>query len=154
MPKLLIIDDEPMVCLMLTDAFEHDFAAKVACANSGASGAQMISNTVYDLAIIDVVLPQASGFDLALLAANQNIPVLLNSGHPAKTPLLKEFEFPHLEKPFSINSLLFETRQILQDAAKNIRQVKASSARMIASAEALKATMAESRKLLEEMKAR
>jgi hypothetical protein len=41
----------------------------------------------------------------------------------------------------------------LHDAAKNIRQVKASSARMMASADALKATLAGSRKLLDDIKA-
>jgi CheY-like chemotaxis protein len=44
----------------------------------------------FDLAIIDVNMPEISGYELARRAANRNIPALLSSCHPHAGAKLKE----------------------------------------------------------------
>jgi DNA-binding response OmpR family regulator len=51
-----------------------------------------IEKVGFDLAIIDVNLPEISGYELARRAANRNIPTLLSSGHPdADAKRIKSF---------------------------------------------------------------
>ena len=112
----------------------------------------MITSTRFDLALIDAVLPGVSGIELAELAANENIPALLTSGHPEVCQTLDRFHFPHLKKPFDLDALVAEARSIMRETEENIRRVQSSAAEMRAKTEALKASGAEARRLLATMK--
>ena len=57
-------------------------AAVVRSASTGTLGAEAIETGAFDLAIIDVLMPELSGYELAKRAANKNIPALLCTGHP------------------------------------------------------------------------
>jgi DNA-binding response OmpR family regulator len=82
---IAVVDDEPLICALIEDVFE-DAGAYVRCATTGCEAAEMLVETLFDLALIDVVLPDASGLALAEIAANNNTPVLLMTGHPGAAP--------------------------------------------------------------------
>jgi DNA-binding NtrC family response regulator len=63
--------------------------AAVQCATTGRSGRRLLTGKGFDLAIIDLVLPDASGIALAAIAANENTPVLFITGRPNVTARLK-----------------------------------------------------------------
>jgi DNA-binding response OmpR family regulator len=68
MIRVIIVDDEEMISKMLKGYLE-DFGFDVATAATGAQGLDLIRNGEYDVAVIDVRLPDMSGNDLAVKAA-------------------------------------------------------------------------------------
>jgi DNA-binding NtrC family response regulator len=151
MNRVLLIEDEQMICDVITDCFGEQFVTEVVCARSGMLGARMIAGSRFDLAIIDVGLPQLSGLELAIHAVNENIPVLLISGHPGVTEKLARFGYPYLEKPFALDALHAEALRVISESRENIQRVKSSAEKMQAGAEALSAALNEARRLLAEI---
>ncbi len=149
MGKVLVIDDEAFICDLLGEYFRDDLGMIVECATSSIEGADVLERGRYDLVLIDAGMSERSGFDLAALAANEDTPVLLISGHPETNLILHQFSFPHLTKPFTLDKLRIEAARIMNEHSKNIAGVKASAARMEANAQALKAAMAQSDRLLD-----
>lgn len=153
MKRVLLIEDEPLICELIVDCLGEQFNADVQCARDGTLGAQMLASRHFDIAIIDVGLPQISGIELAAFAANENIPVLLISGHPAINDKLRALGYPYLEKPFGIDALMREAARVISESRENIRRVKASAEKMLINTKELSASLAESRRLLYEIKA-
>jgi DNA-binding response OmpR family regulator len=120
----------------------------VTCAGDGLAGARKLRNQHYDLALVDGSLRGFSGIELAEVAANENIPVLVLSGHPDINATAAAFGFPHLAKPFSIKDLLACSKQEVARASENVARVKASAALLQASLEKAKQTVARSQALV------
>ncbi len=154
MPKILLVDDDPAVCEVIKDFLQEWAETTVDCALDGTLGAQKLQQKHFDLALIDGALPSVSGLQLAEIAANENTPVLLLSGHPDFNQKFHSFGYPYLPKPFSLDQLLSESKRVIAETSENIRRVKASAARMQANAEALKAAVAESQRLLGAIRAK
>jgi two-component system, OmpR family, catabolic regulation response regulator CreB len=114
--------------------------------------AKAIETGAFDLAIIDVGMPEISGYELAKHAANQNIPALLCTGHPDALINLKNYGCPHLAKPFRIQELVHQAAWIITRPAENISLVKASLAQLQATAAGFQADLAESCRLVNESK--
>ncbi len=148
MEKVLVIDVEPLICDIVTICFQEYSDTGVDCALNESLGAQKLRETHYDLAIIGGKLLELSGMALAEIAANENTPVLVLSGHPGLLQNLRTFGYPCLEKPFSMSLLLSESKRVIAETSENIRRVKATAARMQAHTEALKAAMLESQRLI------
>jgi DNA-binding NtrC family response regulator len=153
MTKVLVVDNDPQICELVADLMEVDLAAEVNRAMTGTAAAEAIDGGAFSLAIIDVSMPEVSGFDLATRAANRNIPSLLCTGHPDALILLQEHGFPHVAKPFKVADLLHEAAKAITATAENIARVKASAEKMLATAEGLRDAIEESRRLVAQSKA-
>jgi DNA-binding response OmpR family regulator len=154
MARILVVDDEPMLCDLFRGWLQESLGADVACSLTGTLAAQMMVGRGFNLALIDAVLPDASGIALAALAANHNTPALLMSGHPEIIDKLDRCGFPTLKKPFPSSRLLAEASSIMRHAAENILAVQASAAEMRVRTQALKAAMDESHRLADAIAAR
>lgn len=150
MTAILVAQDDPGICDLLTDLLEVELAAMVRCERTGILALQAIETAGFDLAIIDVNMPEISGYELARRAANRNIPTLLSSGHPDADIKLKEFECPYLAKPYRVTDLIREAAEAITHPDENIRRIKASLAKLEATAEGLKADLAEANRLINE----
>ena len=153
MTAILVAEDDPGICDLLTDLLEVEFAATVRCERTGSLALQAIETAGFDLAIIDVNMPEISGYELARRAANRNIPTLLSSGHPDADAKLRDYEFPYLAKPYRVAELLSGAAMAITQASENIHRIKASFVRLEATTEGLKADMAKSERLMNESKA-
>jgi DNA-binding response OmpR family regulator len=103
---IAVIDDDPLICDLIVDALGN-IGADVQCATTDRSGRRLLTGKRFDLAIIDLVLPDAPGIALAAIVANENTPVLLITGRPNVTAPLKQYDladFPCPLKP----SILFD----------------------------------------------
>ncbi len=130
MSRVLVVDDDVLICDVLTEYLRDWTGDKVTCAQSGDAAEAALRTTSFDLALIDVLLPGTSGFHLAEIAAAHGIPVLLASGHPVVARRLEDFGWPCLIKPFSLTLLQSETRRVIAGAQDNLARVRASAARM------------------------
>jgi CheY-like chemotaxis protein len=153
MTAILVADHNPGICDLLTDLLEVELAAKVRCERTGSLALRAIEMAGFDLAIIDVNMPDISGYELARSAANRNIPALLSSGHPDADIKLNEFEWPHLTKPYRIADLITEAAKAITHAEENIRRIRASLAKVQANTEGVKADLAETDRLTSMSKA-
>jgi CheY-like chemotaxis protein len=153
MTAIFVAEDDPGICNLLTDLLEAEFAATVRCEQTGSLALQAIETAGFDLAIIDVNMPEISGYELARWAANRNIPTLLSSGHPDADAKLNEFGCPYLAKPYRVADLICEAAKAITQAGENIRRIKASLAKLEATTEGLRADLAESNRLMNESKA-
>jgi DNA-binding response OmpR family regulator len=127
--------------------------AEVDFAMDGCLGARKLKAGGLDLALIDGTLPGLSGMHLARIAAHENTPTLLMSGHPAVNDDLERFGFPYLVKPFTLSQLLEESRQTIEKSDENIRRIKQSVIQMLASMEQLKQTPAGTKTVLDRINA-
>ena len=153
MTSILVAEDDPGICDLLTDLLEAEFAATVRGEQTGSLALQAIETAGFDLAIIDVNMPEISRYELAMRAANRNIPTLLSCGRPDADSKLKELGFPYLAKPYRVTDLICASAIAITQAAENIRRVKASLAKLEATTQALKADWAASNRLMDERKA-
>jgi DNA-binding response OmpR family regulator len=147
--KVLVVEEEPLICSMICQYLQDDLGMVVECAHSGPAGALKLVRGQYDLALIDVSSRGAAGLDLAALAADGNTPVLLISGQPESNFKLHQFGYPYLLKPFTLDALRIEAALVMGEHAANIARVKACAARMETSRVALQAAMATSDRLLD-----
>jgi DNA-binding NtrC family response regulator len=152
--RILVINSEPAVCDALAAALRCALGAEVDLALTGQRGGAMITNGGLDLAIIDCALTDISGFELARLAADQNIPVILISGDAEISLKLQQFGYEFLVKPFTAAMLISISSQVICKRQENVRRVKAAATKMVAHTETLRATSAASRQLLDESEAK
>ncbi len=132
--KILIIDDDVSAATTLKALLMSQDGYKIDIENDGRRGIdRMISDSTYDLLILDIMMPDFSGIDVCkAMAGNEklkNIPVLLASALPITSKemgeLLNEFKALNvvkgaLEKPFVLEDLLAEIKKIFSDIKKDI----------------------------------
>jgi DNA-binding response OmpR family regulator len=154
MTRVLIVEKEPVFCDAVADGVRAGLGAVVESVSTGQLGAAMIVKGGFDLAVIAGRLPDMSGLDLAGLAANENIPVLMISGDAEILLTLQRFGFQFLVKPFTISSLLQASSKAIDESQENIRQVRESAVKMHANTQLLRAAIARSRRFLDESEAK
>lgn len=64
MEKILLIDDEPGLLKLLKITLQKERYSNITCAETAAEALALIKENKYDLIILDVMLPDFSGFDL------------------------------------------------------------------------------------------
>lgn len=128
MTAILVVEDDPDICGLLADVLEAELAARVRCERTGSLAMRAIETAAFSLAIIDVNLPEISGYELAMRAADRNIPVLLSSGHPDTDAKLQESGCRYLAKPYPVTDLIGEVAMAITHPEENIRHVRASLA--------------------------
>ncbi len=148
MAKILVIDDEPIICEMLEECLRDIPGMEVQCALNGAAGAEALRNVRFDLAVIDGHLGSVSGLELAALAANGNIPVLFISGDAETNADAEQLGYRYLAKPFSLQQLLFESERLIAEAREHTSRARESTAGLKATADALTSAMGDSQRLL------
>ena len=147
MLDFLLVEDDASVAETLKNSIEHVCEARVTSADNGASATHALDTLRFDLAVIDIILPDISGFELAARTAESNTPVLLISGHPEEQELCRLVGYPHLKKPFTLAALAKSTRSILRDARANIARVQRSYAKLTMTYEAARLLAEESHRL-------
>ena len=110
MIKLLLVEDEKRMNEALAELLRQEGYAVDAMSN-GADGMTAIVENAYDLAVLDVMLPGASGFDIAVAARSAGItmPILMltaKSSLEDKITGLDSGADDYLTKPFEPRELL------------------------------------------------
>jgi CheY-like chemotaxis protein len=148
MLRVLVVDDEPTVCDAMQAGLEEYCGATVLCRSTGVAAMEVMKGQRIDAIVTDVDLPDINGFELAERAANLNIPILLAPGHPDAMAMCLRYSYPHLAKPFLPTDLAEKAIQIIRAAAENIAQVRASSAKLRATAANLDEAIKEARRTI------
>lgn len=116
--RILIVEDEVKAAEYLRKGFtENGFVVDIA--NTGKDGLHMAMTGEYDLIILDVGLPERSGWSVLseLRRGNKDIPVLFLTARDAVEDRIKGLELgadDYLVKPFVFSELLARVRTIMR----------------------------------------
>jgi two-component system, OmpR family, alkaline phosphatase synthesis response regulator PhoP len=121
--KILLIEDEPGLCLTLNDRLQSEGYA-VEIASDGETGFILASEKIFDLIILDLMLPKKSGYDICreLRQMGLAIPILmLTARHQMEDKILgfKIGADDYLTKPFEMLELMARVEALLRRAARS-----------------------------------
>ncbi len=124
MMSILVVDDERNITELLKDILE-DEGYDVDVAYSLKEAKEKIKNNIFDIALIDVWLPDGEGLNLIPFIKKQTpkTKIIMISGHaniPVAVKALKEGAYDFLEKPISIDSLLSTVERAYRELKKDI----------------------------------
>jgi len=110
MKKILIVEDEESMRLGLVDNLKFE-GYEVDIAEDGKIGLEKIKKNVYDLILLDVMLPIISGFDVCrtIRREGNNTPVILLTAKGEEIDKVLGLELgadDYVTKPFSLRELL------------------------------------------------
>jgi len=120
MEKILVIDDLPENVFLLQDRLEHE-GFEVLTAYDGKAGINKAITDLPDLILLDVIMPDMSGFEVCKTLSNypttSKIPVILvtaKAGADDTKEGLEAGAFDYIKKPFDKVELLARVRSALK----------------------------------------
>jgi two-component system alkaline phosphatase synthesis response regulator PhoP len=119
-PRILVVEDEEHLAQGLRFNLEAE-RYQVEIAGDGRSAAEMLADPgrAFDLVILDLMLPEMSGFEVArrARAAGNYAPILILTAKDATQDLVRGLEEgadDYLTKPFDLDELLARVRGLLR----------------------------------------
>lgn len=130
--KILIAEDDPNIRLGLVATLESDGYAVTAAAD-GAQALRMFPQEKFDLVLLDIMMPKASGYDVCreLRARGARTPVLFLTAKGEeidKVVGLKLGADDYVTKPFGVHELLARVEALLRRSRVNGTSESAMSA--------------------------
>ncbi len=118
MITILVVEDDPAMREGLRDNLRAD-GYEVEMAADGESGFRMLAGNTFSCAILDVMLPKMSGFDVLRRCRAQGVttPVLMLTAKGEEIDKVLGFELgadDYLTKPFSLRELLARVKALLR----------------------------------------
>jgi DNA-binding response OmpR family regulator len=115
--SLLLIDDDQELCAMLVEYLGPEgFVA--ASAATGPAGLAQLARAPVDLVVLDVMLPELSGFEvLRRIRAGSRVPVIMLTARGEEVDRVVGLEMgadDYLAKPFSPRELVARIRAVLR----------------------------------------
>ena len=134
MPRVLVVDDDPMVCMAIEIYLErHDF--QVTIADGGEAGLRALEGAAFDLMIVDIFMPHMRGFESIRIFHERapTTPLIAMSGYafanlnsPAPDFLRMALELGAsrcLRKPFTPVALLTVINECLSEAQARVPNI-------------------------------
>jgi DNA-binding response OmpR family regulator len=118
--KILIVEDEEKMAVGLKDNFEYE-GYQVIIAGNGEEGLERALADSPDLILLDVMMPQKSGFDVCreLKVKRPSVPIIILTARSQEVDKVVGLELgadDYVTKPFSIRELLARVKAILRRA--------------------------------------
>ena len=120
MKSILIAEDEPDIQELLT-AYLRNAGYRTASAEDGVAALDLFQSRIFDLVLLDIMLPKIDGFGVCEVIRRQSqVPILMLTALDGEEQQLKGFGLnidDYVTKPFSIPVLLEKIRVILRRSA-------------------------------------
>jgi DNA-binding response OmpR family regulator len=104
LPRLLIVEDDAMVGILLCDVLEKDY--DIVHVASSKEALRALAEQHIDVILLDYILPDGCGDEVASRANKMGLPMAWMTGHPASVGKLSADSRPLLLKPFGIYVIL------------------------------------------------
>jgi len=127
-PKVLVIDDEPGVRELISEALSISEITAVQAAD-GLEALSHLRRERFDLLILDINMPKLDGLALLekLRAEGMSVPVLMLSARADKADINQGLRIgadDYLTKPFSIEELVLRVKAIMRRSKGEVAEVK------------------------------
>ncbi|MBO4225098.1 response regulator [Bradyrhizobium neotropicale] len=134
MPRVLVVDDDPMVCAAIEVCLKRK-GFDVTVADGGEAGMVALEDRSFDAMLIDVFMPHMSGFESIRIFHERapEIPIIAMSGYAfANAERAPDFLRMTLElgaarclrKPFTPEALITTVNECLGQSAASTRPLK------------------------------
>lgn len=127
-PKVLVIDDEPGVRALISEALSLSEISAVQAAD-GLEALSYLRRERFDLLILDINMPKLDGLALLekLRTEGMSVPVLMLSARADKADVNQGLRIgadDYLTKPFSIEELVLRVKAIMRRSKGEVAEVK------------------------------
>lgn len=117
MPKILLVEDEPMLAKIVIDSLEMR-GFEMFHAVNGVEGLQQFQKYRPDAVVVDIMMPQMDGFALVseIRKHDAQIPLIFLTAKSQTADVVKGFELggnDYLKKPFSMDELIVRIKALL-----------------------------------------
>ena len=124
--SILLVEDEENFGSVLKNYLELSDYIVTLCTD-GNKGLNSFRNNIYDLCILDVMMPERDGFSLAteIKKINQTIPVIFLTAKKLKEDILKGYQVgadDYITKPFDTEVLLYKIKAVLNRNGNTIQK--------------------------------
>ncbi len=122
--KVLLVEDDVNFGSVLKDYLQMN-GYIVDLAPNGNLGWNRFNNDVYDLAVLDVMMPEKDGFSLAddIRRSGSEIPIVFLTARTLKEDIIKGFKLgadDYIIKPFDTEVLLFKLKAMLNRSSNDV----------------------------------
>ena len=122
MTKILVVDDEKKIVEIVRAYLERE-GYEVSAAYDGKSTLEAVKRMPPDLVVLDLMLPQISGWDVCrALRADSNIPIIMLTARDDVTDKIIGLELgadDYMTKPFDPKELVSRVKAVLRRSAAN-----------------------------------
>lgn len=130
--RLLLVEDEPFLAKVISDSLEQKGYA-VTHAPDGKKGYNLFQNGLFDLLILDVMLPHTDGFTLAkqVRQRNAHVPILFLTAKTTTADVMQGYQSggnDYLKKPFSLEELFLRIAELLKRTGREDKAIAESIA--------------------------
>jgi len=101
--SILIVEDEPLIAMMLEDFIQSLGHQVSGSSDSVRSALEEVDKGQFDLAILDINLKGESAWPVAAALRDKGIPFVLASGGHVDPPPPEFKNVPMIEKPYTID---------------------------------------------------
>ncbi len=122
MQKILIVDDDPLIRLLLEEILT-DFNAKgiqISSADNGLTALELIKREEPDIIFLDVMLPQMNGFEVCNIIKNdlslKHLYIIMLTAKGQEIDKKKAHEYGadyYITKPFTIQDVIKKVSEVL-----------------------------------------
>ena len=118
MANILIIDDEPSICLLLSETVSQEGWSSVSAHTLAEAQKAIIDNNI-DIVLLDIHLPDGSGLEaipsFINTPGNPEVIIITGYGHADAAGLaLEHGAWDYVEKPINIKKIILSIRRALQ----------------------------------------
>jgi two-component system OmpR family response regulator len=119
--RVLVVDDEPNIAELVATALRYE-GFDVRTAGDGASALAAVRDLAPDIVVLDVMLPDADGFELQarIRGDGQHVPVLFLTARDAVEDRVRGLTLgadDYMTKPFSLEELVARVHAVLRRTA-------------------------------------
>lgn len=123
MKKILLVEDDPNLGLLLQDYLQLKGKFDVVLCKDGEEGLRAFTKQTYDLLILDVMMPKKDGFTLGkdVRKINPDVPIIFATAKAMIEDKTQAFNLggdDYITKPFRIEELLLRINALLKRTDK------------------------------------
>ncbi len=127
--KVLVIEDDQRIAALVSSALTEEGHQTTVC-DSGRKGSSLLISGEFDVALLDVLLPEMDGFEVLqkIRARNCKTPVLVLTAVDAVPKIVRAFDLgadDYLVKPFILEILLARIGALARRAGTHSESVSA-----------------------------
>jgi CheY-like chemotaxis protein len=115
MPRILVVDDEPLLGMLLADWLDELGHETIGPARDVASALTLLDAALPDAAIIDVSLGSETGYPIADYLIKRGVPFVFGTGHGQDSQPPRFSRHRILVKPYEFGALSDILKELLAE---------------------------------------